>query len=94
MRKKILMTAAAAFLLSTMTVATSPALAQVKPSEVKKNSEHKDPAVADAADAKSEKKDAKKEAKVATKKAKTAEKKAKVASKKADTAAKDAAAAK
>ncbi len=93
MRKTILLTAAAAFLLSTASV-SAPALAQVKPSEVKKNPEHKDPAVADAADAKSEKKDATKQAKTATKKAKVATKKAKTAAKKADVAAKDAAATK
>lgn len=90
MRNKILMTAAAAFVLSSVSAGVS--VAQIKPSEFHKDSEKKDPAVADTAGAKSEAKVAKKQASTAEKKAKTAESKAKKASKEADKAAKDAAA--
>ncbi len=88
MRNKILMTAIAAFMVSTVGVGGGVAVAQVKPSEFKKDSEKKDPAVADASVAKSEAKSAKKHAHMARKKAHAAQSKAKVAVKKADEAAK------
>ncbi len=89
MRNKILMTVAAAFVLS---VGAAPyvASAAVSPAEMKKAGEIKDPAAADAAVAKVEAKDAKKQSHKARKFAKVASHKAKVASKKADAAAKDA----
>ncbi len=92
MRHKILVTAAAAFLLSSVGMASGVALAQVKPSEFKKDSEKKDPAAANTAVAKDEAKAAKTSKHTAAKKAKTAEHKAKAASKDADKAAKDASA--
>ncbi len=92
MRHKILMTAAAAFVLSSVGLAASVAVAQVTPAQLKADGEKKDPAVADAAIAKDEAKEATKKAHVAKKKAHVAHKKAKAAAKKADVAAKDAAA--
>ncbi len=91
MRNKILMAAAACFVLSSAGLASSVAVAQVKPSELKKDGEIKDPVVADSAIAKDESKAAKKSAKTAEKKAKVADSKAETAAKKADTAAKAAA---
>ena len=93
MRHKILIAAAAAFLLSSVGMASGVAVAQIKPSELKKDSEKKEPAVADTAFSKDEAKAAKTQAHTARKKAKTAENKAKIASNKADAAAKDASAA-
>src|ERR1700742_4333006 len=88
MRNTILMTAAAALLLTSANAGL--ALAQVNPSAVKSASEKKDPAAADAADAKVAEKGAKKASDTAKHKAKAAEHKAKVASSKADSASKDA----
>ena len=88
MRKKILMAAAAAFVLSSIAAAPFIANAQPTPGQMKKAGEIKDPAKADAAVAKIEAKDAKKQAHVAHKKAKVAHHKAKVAAKKADKAEK------
>ncbi len=92
MRHKILMTAAAAFLVSSVALAGGVAFAQVTPAQLKADGEKKDPAVADAAIAKDEAKVATKKAHTAKKKAHVASKKAKAAAKKADDAAKDAAA--
>jgi len=90
MRNKILLTAAAAFILSSVAAAPLVAIAQVSPSQMKKDGEIKDPAKANAAVAKDEAKDAKKLAHRAHKKAKVANHKAKVAKKKAEKAEKDA----
>ena len=86
MRHKILMAAAAAFILSSVATAPLVANAQPSPAQMKKAGEKKDPAVADAAIAKYEAKDAKKQAHKAHKKAKVAHHKAKVAAKKAEEA--------
>ncbi len=91
MRNKILMTAAAAFLLSSVAAAPFVASAQVTPAQMKKDGEIKDAAKADAAVAKDEAKDAKKQAHKAHKKAKKAAHKAKTAAKKSEDAAKDSA---
>ena len=91
MRNKILMTAAAAFLLSSVAAAPFVANAQVTPAQMKKDGEIKDAAKADAAVAKDEAKDAKKQAHKAHKKAKKAAHKAKTAAKKSEDAAKDSA---
>jgi len=91
MRNKILVTAAAAFILSAVVAAPYVATAQVSPHQMKKDGEIKDPAKADAAVAKDEAKDAKKMAHKAHHKAKVAHHKAKVAIKKAEQAEKAAA---
>ncbi len=83
MKNKILMTAAAAFLLSTVATAPVIAVAQPTPGQMKKAGEIKDPAKADAAVSKIEAKDAKKQAHRAHKLAKRAHHKRKVAVKKA-----------
>ena len=80
MRNKILMTAAAAFILSSVSLAPQAVLAQPSPSEMRKAGEIKDPASADAAVAKDEATAAKSKAR-----------KAHSAAKKADDAVKDAA---
>ena len=90
MRTKILVTAAAALLLTSVGMTPYVANAQPSPAQMKKDGEIKSPAAADAAVAKDEAKAAKSKAHVAHKKAKVAKKKAKVAAKKADEAAKDA----
>ena len=90
MRNKILLTAAAAFILSSVAAAPLVATAQVSPAQMKKDGEIKDPAKANAAVAKDEAKDAKKLAHKAHKKAKVAHHKAKIAKKKAEKAEKDA----
>ena len=81
MRNKILMAAAAAFVLSSFGAAPLMANAQPSPAEMKKAGEKKDPAVADAAIAKYEAKDAKKQAHKAKRKAKVAHHKARIAAK-------------
>ena len=86
MRSTILIVAAAAFALST--AGSGLALAQVSPGAVKNASEKKDPADANAADAKAEAKGAKKAADTAKSKADKAAHKAKVAADKANDAAK------
>jgi len=86
MRKTILTTAVAAFVLSN--AAAGAAVAQVSTGAVKSASEKKDASDADAAGAKVSAKGAKKAASTAKHKAKTAEHKAKVAADKADDAAK------
>ncbi len=93
MRNKILMTAAAAFVLSSVAVAPYVATAAPSPAEMKKAAETKDPNAANAKVAKYEAKDAKKLAHKAKKKAKVAHHKAKVAEKKAEKAEKEAGAA-
>ncbi len=90
MRNKILITAAAAFILSSVAAAPLVATAQVSPAQMKKDGEIKDAAKADAAISKDEAKDAKKQAHRAHKKAKLAHHKAKKAIKKAEDAQKDA----
>jgi hypothetical protein len=90
MRNKLLMTVAAAFVLSSVGAAGFVANAAPSPAEMKKAGEIKDPAKADAAIAKDEAKDAKKLAHKAHKKAKRAHHKAKVAAKKAEKAEKKA----
>ena len=80
MRNKILITAAAAFLLSSVSLAPFVAYAQPTPGQMKRDGEIKDPAAADAAVAKDAAKDAKSKAH-----------KAHHMAKKADDAAKDAA---
>jgi hypothetical protein len=91
MRKELLVTVAAAFVLSSVAAAPFVANAQVSPAQMKKDGEIKDAAKADAAIAKDSAKDAKKQAHKAHKKAKRAHHKAKVAAKKAEDAAKAAA---
>ena len=86
MRNKILLTATAAFVLSTVAMAPYLASAQPSPAQMKRAGETKDPVAADAKIAKYEAKDAKKQAHKARKKAKIAHHKAKVAAKKADEA--------
>jgi hypothetical protein len=88
MRNKILLTTAAAFLLSTVATAPIVAVAQPTPAQMKKAGEIKDPAKADAAISKIEAKDAKKQAHRAHKLAKRAHHKRKVAAKKAEQAEK------
>jgi hypothetical protein len=88
MRNKILMTAAAAFVLSSVSAAPIVATAQPTPAQMKNAGEIKDPAKADAAVSKIEAKDAKKQAHHAHKLAKRAHHKRKVAAKKAEQAEK------
>lgn len=88
MRKKLLISVAAAFVLSSVGAAGFAAHAAPSASAMKKAGEIKDPAKADAAIAKDEAKDAKKLAHKAHKKAKRAHHKAKVAIKKAEKAEK------
>ncbi len=88
MRTKILVTAAAAFVLSSLAAAPFVASAQPSPSAMKKAGEIKDPAAADAAVSKLEAKDARKKDRKARKSAKVAAKKAEVAAKEADAATK------
>ena len=88
MRNKILVTAAAAFLLTSVASAPLVAVAQPTPGQMKRAGEIKDPAKADAAISKIEAKDAKKQAHKAHKLAKRAKHKRKVAVKKAEQAEK------
>ena len=85
MRNKLLMAAAAAFVLSTVAAVAG---AAPSPDQMRKAGEVKSPAGADAAITKVEAKDAKKQAHRAHRKAKVAHHKARVAAKKADQAEK------
>ena len=91
MRKELLVTVAAAFVLSSVVAAPILANAQVSAAQMKKDGEIKDPAKADAAIAKDSAKDAKKQAHRAHKQARKAHHKAKLAAKKAEDATKAAA---
>ena len=88
MRSPFLVAAAAAFVLSSVSVVPLVARAGPTPAELKKDGEIKNPAQADAAIAKDEDKDAKTQAHRAHKKAKVAHKRAKVAARKAEQAEK------